>query len=147
MDIRKAKPGDLLILRNGHYATITRESGSTLWSPGCADSVRAVYHHPTDGGWDGATSDWDPDGAKQCPGQWPEGADVIAVADAGAIYLPVPKGRTLRVVIRRMVRIAFGLDDRLSVHTLFNGVHLIAKRSTTPGELTRYYHKHTDTAR
>jgi hypothetical protein len=60
-------------------ATVTREAGSPLWSPGSRDTVRARYHHPTDSGWDGKEGDWGVDGAKQVAGAWPEGADVIAI--------------------------------------------------------------------
>jgi hypothetical protein len=79
ISIRNAAVGDTLVLENGYQATVTRESGSPLWSPGCADSVRARYHHPTDDGWNGHEGDWDADGAKQSAGAWPAGADVVMI--------------------------------------------------------------------
>lgn len=79
ISIRDAYIGDTLVLANGHEATVVRESGSPLWSPGCRDSVRAIYHHPTDDGWNRAEGDWDADGTKQSAGAWPEGADAVCV--------------------------------------------------------------------
>jgi hypothetical protein len=79
IDLSAVAVGDVLVLNNGCYAVVTREPGSPLWEPGSRGSVRAVYHHPTDDGWDGSSGEWNADGAKQSPGAWPEGSDVFQV--------------------------------------------------------------------
>jgi hypothetical protein len=79
INLATARVGDVLVLKNGHAATVTREAKSPLWSPDSRGSVRAVYHHPTDEGWDGHEGDWDADGTKHSKGSWPEGSDVFHV--------------------------------------------------------------------
>jgi hypothetical protein len=147
IDLSTCRPGDILHLANGHTATVRyihrdRDGGQPKW-------VRAIYHHPTDAGWNRALGDWQLDGTKDCQGTWPWDSMVIRVepAKAQAVVsrtIVVMAGETIRDAAARMVLIAG--KEKVTVHADFNGVSLAATPQTMVEDLVDTYHREIDIA-